>query len=329
MAKQERAFIGVDLGGTNIQAGVLGGKGQLLARGSVKTKAEGGSKAVIRRIADLVEQVIADSGIRRSRLGGLGIGAPGAIDITRGVVIEAVNLRWNNYPLARELSKATGLAVTVDNDVNMGTWGEHQLGAGRGQSDMLGIFVGTGIGGGLVLNGELYHGRLMTAGEIGHEVIRADAPLGRRTLENVASRTAVVNLLTQLIQANHKSLLVDLTGGDLTKIRSKVLAEALEKRDELTVSVVRQAATYVGIAAANAVTLLSLPCVVIGGGMASALGRPYLEWVREAFMERVFPRKLRKCRVVLTRLHDDAGVVGAALLARQRLTDNSRPHKKK
>lgn len=329
MAKAQPAYIGIDLGGTNIQAGVLGGDGKLLARGSVKTKAEGGSKVVIRRIAELVDEVIGESKVRRSKIGGLGIGAPGAIDITRGVVMEAVNLRWNNFPLARELGKATGLAVTVDNDVNVGAWGEQQMGAARGQADMLGIFVGTGIGSGLVLGGQLYHGRMMTAGEIGHEVIRADAPLGRRTLENVASRTAVVNLLTQLIQSNHKSLLVELTDGDLTKIRSKVLAEALARKDELTMSVVRQAATYVGIAAANAVTLLSLPCVVIGGGMASALGKPYLDWVRQSFMERVFPRKLRTCKVVLTRLHDDAGVVGAALLARQRLTDNLAPAKKK
>ncbi len=329
MAKKELHYIGIDLGGTNIQGGVLGARGRLVHRASMKTKAEAGSDAVLKRIVDLTQELIAGARIKRSSIGGLGIGAPGAIDIRRGVVLEAVNLRWSNFPLARVLSRKLKLPVTVDNDVNVGAWGEQQMGAAVGHDDMLGIFVGTGIGGGLVLGGKLYHGHYLTAGEVGHESIRADAPLGRRTLENVASRTAVVNLLTQLIAANHRSILPQLTGGDLSKIRSKVLAEALAKRDELTTNVLKQSATYVGTAAANAVTLLSLPCVVIGGGMASALGRPYLEWVRTAFMERVFPRQLRRCKVVLSKLGDDAGVVGAALLARERLTDNLAARKKK
>lgn len=322
MAKKELCCVGIDLGGTNIQAGVLSPKDRLLARGSVKTKAEAGSAAVVQRIVDLIDQVIADAGLERRHIRAVGVGAPGAINVHKGVVIEAVNLRWNQFPLAARLEKALGLPVTLDNDVNVGTWGEQQMGAARGVENVLAVFVGTGVGGGLVLGGELYHGVHLTAGEIGHTVLRADAPLGRRTLENVGSRTAVVNLLTQLMNSNHRSIVSELTGGDLSKIRSKVLAEALAKNDPLVTNVVRQSAWYVGVAAANVVTLLSLPCVVIGGGMASALGTTYLRWVREAFMEVVFPRQLRSCKVLLTRLHDDAGVIGAALLARRRVTDN-------
>ena len=322
--RDEMPYVGVDLGGTNIQAGVLSAKNKTLARVAVKTKAETGSDQVIRRVVKAVDEAIAEAGLKKADVGGMGIGAPGAINVKKGLVIEAVNLRWKNYPLAEVLRETLKMPVTVDNDVNVGAWGEHQEGAAKGFDDMLGVFVGTGIGGGLVLKNKLCHGHFMTAGEIGHTVMRADAPLGRRTLENLASRTAVVNLLTQLIKSNHPSVLLELSGGDLTKVRSRLLSEAIAKNDPLAVDVVRQSAVYVGVAVANVVTMLSLPCVVIGGGLASALGQRYVDWVRAAFKEHVFPRELHACKVVATKLHDDAGWVGAALLARQRLADDAK-----
>ncbi|NJL31663.1 MAG: ROK family protein [Phycisphaerales bacterium] len=212
-----------------------------------------------------------------------------------------------------------GLAVVVENDVNVAAWGEFSVGACKGVKDMLAVWVGTGIGGGLVLNGELFRGHHLTAGEIGHTVIHADAALGRRTLENSASRTAVVNQLVQLISANHASKITQIVGGDFTAIRSRVIAKALEMDDPLTRTVLEQAARYVGVAIANTVTMLSLPCVVVGGGVTDSLGRVWVEWVRQAFEEHVFPQELRKCRIVASRLGDDAGIVGAAFLARNRL----------
>jgi glucokinase len=320
MPKCDQPVLGVDLGGTNIQAGILDADNKILVRAAVKTKPESGADGVVKRIARLADDLLAKAGLKRGDVAGLGIGAPGAIDIRKGIVLTAVNLRWSNFPLADALCKELGLAVTLDNDVNVGAWGEHQMGAGEGFDDMLGVFVGTGIGGGIVLGGRLYYGHFQTAGEIGHTVLRADAPLGRRTLENVASRTAVTTLLTTLINSHHPSLITDLTQGDLTKMRSKVLATALEQKDPLTVRVVADAARYVGVAVANAVTLLSLPCVVIGGGFATAMGEPFLAQVRNTFDELVFPPQLQACQVHLSKLGDDAGVAGAALLARQRLS---------
>jgi glucokinase len=194
------------------------------------------------------------------------------------------------------------------------------MGAARGYEDCLGVFVGTGIGGGLVLGGKLYHGHFLTAGEIGHVVIHADAQRGRRTLENGASRTAITNLLIQLIQTNHPSRISELVKGDFSEVRSKVLAQAIEEGDALAVEVIRQAAQYVGIAIANVVTLMSLPCVVLGGGLTEALGRRWVEWVRESYENYVFPPDLKRCKIVAAKLGDDAGRFGAALLARERLT---------
>lgn len=319
MAKNNQPYVGIDLGGTNIQAGVLGGDQKLIVTDRVKTKADGGTDTVIARIVKLVDTVLEKAQVRRTDLGGLGIGAPGAINHKKGVVLNAVNLRWTDFPLAKALEKELGIPVVVDNDVNVGTWGEHQAGAGKGYDDLMGIFVGTGIGGGFVLNGELYHGTQMTAGEVGHTVIRADAPLGRRTLENVASRTSIVNLLRQLILSNHPSLISELAGGDLDKVRSKVLAEAFTRKDELTHQIIGQAAHYVGVAIANAVTLLSLPCVVVGGGLTEALQDDWIKLIRAVFDEYVFPRELSKCKIVPSKLGDDAGIIGAALLAKQRL----------
>jgi glucokinase len=313
-------FVGVDLGGTNIQAGVLGPKNKLLGAAKSKTKADEGSETVVERVVKTVHEALDDAKLKLSDIGGVGIGAPGAIDPDKGIVQVAVNLRWNKFPLAKLLSaELEKTPVTLDNDVNVGTWAEHQVGAAKGFDDCLGVFVGTGIGGGLVLGGKLYHGHFLTAGEIGHTVIHADSQRGRRTLENCASRTAVTSLLVQLIQTNHKSVISDLVKADYTDVRSKVLAQAIDENDPLAVEVIQKAAKDVGIAIANVVTVMSLPCVVLGGGLTEALGKRWVEWVRESFETYVFPPDLKRCKIVAAKLGDDAGRVGAALLARERL----------
>lgn len=318
MAKADLPYIGIDLGGTSIKFGVLDAKDRLIATEKAKTKAEEGAEAVIKRLARTVREMLEGAKLKVSDIGGLGIGAPGTIDIEKGVVVNATNLRWNKVPLGKMLGAELGLAVSVDNDVNVGTWGEVMLGAAKGYKDVLGVFVGTGIGGGVVLGGKLYQGHFSTAGEIGHTIIHADGPLGRQTLEQCASRTSLVNQMVQLMLANHPSKLWDLCEKDVREIRSKALAQAIEQGDALTTRVVKQGATYVGMAIANVVTVLSLPCVVLGGGLTEAIGKPYVEWVREAFEEHVFPPELKECRLVASKLEDNAGVIGSALLARER-----------
>jgi glucokinase len=316
MAK--KYLVGIDLGGTNIHGGVVTDSGKVVSTGKEKTRAEEGPSAVVKRIVSLVKEVCKKADIGVSSLAAVGVGAPGAIDVENGVVINAPNIRWSQFHLAEAMDKALSVPVVVNNDVNVGTWGEFRAGAGKGFNDLMGIFVGTGIGGGLVLGGKLYQGAHHTAGEIGHTVIMADAPIGRRTLENLASRTATVNHLTALIMANHDSAMPDIVDGDFSKIKSKALSKAVDKKDELTIQVLEAAATYVATAIANTVTLLSLPCVVVGGGVTEALGSWWMKRVRRAFEDRVFPKELAKCEIRESTLGDDAGVVGAALLALER-----------
>lgn len=319
MPKEDQPYLGIDLGGTNIQAGVMVGDGKLLATDSVKTKAEGGPDTVLERIEKVIGKVLDDAKLKRKDIAGLGIGAPGAIDVSKGVVIKAVNLGWKDFPLAKALGKQLDMPVLVDNDVNVGTWGAYRAGAARDYNNVMGVFVGTGIGGGLILGGELYHGHHMTAGEIGHVVVDADAPLGRRTLENLASRTSIVNQLTALIRSSHESIITELTDGDLSKIRSKILAKAFEEKDPLTVEVITEAARYVGIAIANTMTLLSIEAAVLGGGVTEAIGKPFAKLVEKAYRQHVFPPELADCPIIASTLGDDAGVIGAAWLARDRL----------
>ncbi|MBK7406493.1 MAG: ROK family protein [Phycisphaerales bacterium] len=322
----ERPIIGIDLGGTNMQVGVVrhdarksGASKAILGSARKKTKAEDGLDSVINRITEAVNEACQAAGVALQDLGGLGIGAPGAVDPGKGIVLEAVNLRWNDVKLAKILSERLGLPVVVDNDVNVAVYGEWVLGAARGSGSVLGVWVGTGIGGGLILNGQLYYGHHMTAGEIGHMLIFPNNPPGSRSLEHNCSRTAVVERIVRLIQSNQPSMLSEITGEKYEKIKSKALAQAYEAGDELTRRVVDDAARLVGDQVGSVVTLLSLERVVLGGGLTEAIGEPFVKGVREATRAVAFPDVCKKVEVVASELLDNAGLLGAAMIAVDRL----------
>jgi len=321
MAKNKsKLYFGVDLGGTNVQAAIYHvSDGKVIVRDGTKTKPQEGSDAVLERIEKLCRKLMEEAKLKDNDIAGLGIGAPGAIDFDHGVVLDAPNLGWNDFPLQRELGKRLPFPVTIDNDVNVGAWGEYKVGAGRGYDEQMSVFIGTGVGAGLILNGKLYQGTLHTAGEIGHTIVGGRGTLGHRTVEDLGSRTSMVRRLRHMIESNHPSIIPKLVDGDLSKIRSKVIAQAMEAGDPLTLEIIADAARYIGMAIANVVTLLSLPCVVVGGGATEALGKPWLKLVRENFEKHVFPQKLRGIKVVASELQDNAGPIGAALLASDRL----------
>lgn len=317
MAKS-KPIVGIDLGGTNMQIGVVDADGAIIGRSRKKTQALDGRAKVIERLVEGVNNACTEAGLTLKQLGGLGIGAPGAVDPTRGVVLEAVNLRWTDVALANILQEKLGIPVVVDNDVNVAVYGEWKMGAGQGVSELLGVWIGTGIGGGLILNNRLYQGALFTAGEIGHTVFFPNAPLGSRTLEENCSRTAVAERLVKLVKANKPSKLADtVIAGD--SIKSKLIADAYESGDALTHEVVDEVAAHVGIAIANVVTLLSLPRVLLGGGLTEAVGKSFVTEVRKSVREHVFPDRCRQVEIVASELEDDAGLLGAALLAREKL----------
>lgn len=315
--------IGVDMGGTKILSAVIDAEGNILGTAKVPTKADRGPSVVIDRIADSIRKAINKSGVATSSIQAVGIGAPGPLDPATGVVIFAPNLRWKNVRLKEELEARVGFPTFVDNDVNVGTLGEHVFGAGQGFQNVVGIFVGTGIGGGIILQGELFHGASKTAGEIGHIIVKAGGPRcgcgTRGCLEAIASRTAMTKQFQKAIKKGQKSVLSELTGGDLSAIRSGVLAKAIRLNDKLTLKVIKKTTKYLGVGIGSIVNFLNPEMIVLGGGVVEALDDTFLNDIRAAAEKYALPNTLSGVQIVPAKLGDNAGILGAAALARQRI----------
>ncbi|MCA9290326.1 MAG: ROK family protein, partial [Phycisphaerales bacterium] len=294
---------------------VFDASGAILGREHRATGAARGADAVIEDVAQCIESACAQAKVAVADTAGIGIATAGAIDAPNGVVLMAPNLRWEHFPLRERMRERLNHRVVIENDVNAAVWGEYQRGAATGAKDVLGVWVGTGVGGGLVLGGRLHHGDFFTAGEIGHTIIRPDADPHFRTVEDVASRTGMSRIVHRLRAEHPDTVLPAAADGSIMTIHNHVLAEALAAGDALAKRVVDDAAELLGIAIANWVTALSLSRVVIGGGVTEALGASYLSQIRAAFDADVFPDRCRACELVMTSLADTSGLVGAALLA--------------
>jgi len=259
--------------------------------------------------------------VPRERIKAVGVGAPGALDSGTGVIAEAPNLGWRNIPLKRLLEEAIGLPVVIENDVNAGTWGEYRLGAGVGSRDLVGIFVGTGIGGGLILNGELYRGSKGKAGEIGHIKIDPEGPMcgcGQRgCLESLASRLAVQREYEIAAKKGKESTVFESAGGKASSIRSRAIAKGYESGDKVTVGILKRAAGRLADGVAAAAALLNPEMVVLGGGLIEALPEDFFEAVVKEVRRRTFEPSLADMRVSRALLGDDAVLLGAASIARE------------
>ncbi len=314
--------IGIDLGGTNCQVGVVDASGAILSRVGSKTMADRGPEGVTKRLAQLADDALEEASLARSDVAAVGIGAPGAIDFDTGTVINAPNLRWTDYPLAARLGDHLGgLPVVVENDVNAAVLGENTLGAGDNAPHALGVWVGTGIGAGIILDRKVFHGPMGTAGEIGHQILFPDARPERQRLEQLASRKSVQRLITEAVESGELSSAADLVYGDVDSITPREIAIAYKDRDPLAVRIVDRAADLTGIAIANAIGLFSIPLVLLGGGLTEALGEPYRQRIAKTFRERLFPPALgERVEFRVTQLEHNAGLLGASILAR-RLAD--------
>jgi len=314
---KDMVVVGVDLGGTNMQIGVVNAEGKVIGRCKRKTKSHEGRDEVIKRIVEGIQRALDEAKTPREKLFGVGIGAPAVVDFDKGTVVKAGNLGWEDVALRDILMQQLRVPVALDNDVNCAAWGEAQLGAARGRANVLAVWVGTGVGGGLVLDGAIWRGPKLTAGEIGYVVLFPGGQPGMMTVEDICSRTGIVNALKRLLPGHPDSALhrliaekADETGA----IGSSTIAKAYALEDELTRKVVDKSAEFLGFAIANLVTMLSIDCVALGGGVTEALGEPYVARVRKSFERTVFPASLRKTEFVASALNDDAGMLGAAML---------------
>jgi glucokinase len=313
--------IGVDLGGTKILAGVIDPTGGVLSRAKKKTRSERGVEAVIDRIARTVRRAVEKAELDFDRVERLGIGAPGALDAATGVVAEAPNLDWKDVPLKKLLEKHLGIPVTVENDVNAGTWGEYRLGAGVGVRDLVGIFVGTGIGGGLVLDGRLYRGSQGKAGEIGHIKIASSGPrcgCGQvGCFEALAGRLAIQRMFKEAGKKGKESSVLRAVEGDVSKIRSGAIAEGYTSGDKLTGKILDEVILRLADGIAGAVALLNPEMIVLGGGVIEALPDEFFEDLLDKVGRRAFEPSLEGLQIKRAVLGDDAVLLGAACIARE------------
>ncbi|HXJ92743.1 MAG TPA: ROK family protein [Terriglobia bacterium] len=325
MLRRKRIIAGIDLGGTSMQVLIVDQRNNILAEAKAPTRRAKKPLGVVADIAKAVEEAMTNAGLKRSDLTAASIGAPGPVDRDRGIVHEAPNLGWFEFPLGPALAKRLRVPVVLENDVNAGTLGEHVLGAGVGASNLIGIFVGTGIGGGLIINSKLYEGSHGGAGEIGHMLIVLDGPLcgcgHRGCVEAVASRTAMERDVRAAIKSGRKSCVLELMKRrNKTRMTSSVINAALKRKDPVMREVMERAQRYLGILVANVVNLLDPECVVIGGGLAGRLGELYVGPIREYAHEHFFREKdVKRVRIVPGKLADNAGAFGAVVVARRRL----------
>ena len=335
-------IIGVDIGGTKVMAIVLDSAFRVIGRAKKKIRAELKSKPDPKsklkakpdrtkelerpeaRVISAIREAIIESKVDVKKIRGIGAGSPGPLDPDTGVIIDTPNLDWKNFPLAQTLSDAFGgIPCAVDNDVNMGTYGEWHFGEVKNCKNVIGIFPGTGIGGGLILDGKLFRGFTGAAGEFGHMTIEVDGPYcgcGKRgCLESVASRIAISEQLAALAARGDAPTIFAECGTDLAKIRSSVIVSAIKNGDKMVEGVVRKAAYYVGIAVGNLINVISPEAVVLGGGLVEAMGDLYLEEVKRAVKDHAMPFLRKKVRIVKAKLGDDAVAMGGAMLITERL----------
>ncbi|MGH9469009.1 MAG: ROK family protein, partial [Terriglobia bacterium] len=313
------------LGGTSIKALAVSRKNKILAAEKKGTEAGSGAKAVTREIARLVEKTAKQAGVKVKSLAAVSVGAPGAVDGSRGVVVEAPNLGWKHVALAAGLEKLLGVPVVVDNDVNVGVLGEHELGAGERADELVGIFVGTGIGGGIISGGELYGGGHGWAGEVGHTVLLIDGPVcscgHRGCAEALASRTAMERDVRDAIKAGGKSVIPRILkdrGRD--RITSSIIQAALAEKDPVMSEVMQRAQRCLGILVANVVNALDPERVVIGGGVVERLGEDFVGPIRHTAHEFfLHSEAIKRTKILPGTLGDNAGALGAVVLARRRL----------
>jgi glucokinase len=321
-----RNFVVVDVGGTKILAAAITENGQILARHKQKTDRKSAAN-LIAQLESAINTVVVEARLSSSDISGLALGVPGVVDSATGNVVHTPNAPLSNVPLASVIKAKWDAPVIVGNDVNLGMAGEVWAGAASGASSAFGIFVGTGIGGGLFIEGKLIEGFRGLGGEIGHLMIPlgADEIAGMLTkkhtfLEDLCSRTAIENQLRHaILREGRKSVLTDIVPDKkLERIRSGALKEALKKGDPLVTDVMRRSSYLLGLATASVLHVVDPEVIVFGGGVIEACGKWMLPWIEKTARKVAMPGTGRPLKIVESQLGDDAILMGGLWLLQQK-----------
>ncbi len=316
---EKKYSIGVDLGGTNIVSAIVNYQGKIVNRLKVPTLAERGKEATIKRIIETIHENIVQSAIAPGDIIGIGIGAPGPLDVKKGVINFAPNLPgWKDVPLKKILEDEFNIKVVLENDANAAAWGERCFGAGQGVNNLVCFTLGTGIGGGIIIDGKIYHGSNYGAAELGHMTVNKDGPRcncgNYGCLEAYSSATGIKNRIKNRIKEGIKSEFLNFDDDKLFEsLRLKSIFETARKGDKLTKGVVEEAISYLGIAIANIANILNPEMVVLVGGITNE-GDKLLIPLRREVKKRAFYSNYKSLKIVIGELGGNAGVLGAAAL---------------
>lgn len=315
MAKAKKLSLGVDLGGTKIAVGLCQ-DGEILKKVIFPTHPAAGYDSVVSVILGAVERVM--EGYEAKNIAGLGIGSAGQINPDTGEVIYAPNLKWRNAPLGDTLAKALKFRVQVLNDVRAATLAEHKYGNGRGFANFVNIFVGTGVGSGFVLNGQLINGATNSAGEIGHICMDAEGPLcgcgNKGCLEAYASGTGMENYVKAELKSGRKSIIKKLAENKLENVRGPLIGKAAEQGDELALAAIERVGRYLGLALANVHTLINPDVILLGGGMM-ALKQYFMPTLLSTMQKHVLPVAGQDRELVrVAKFENDAVLLGGAAI---------------
>lgn len=313
-------IVSVDAGGTKILAALIDSDNKIISRAKKSTDAKNGATAVIKRIIECIEATLVETKVKANQLAAIVVGIPGSLNSQKGIVYLAPNLSWTNINVVNPIKKHFNLPTFIENDANLGALGIHHFGLGKKYENLLGIFVGTGIGGGLILNNKIYRGKSFAAGEIGHIVID---PKGEKCgcgnfgcFEAIASRTAITREIKNAIKTGNKTVVTKLTNNyDL--IKSGVLATALNSDDKVTKKALKSASETIGLVIGNMSNLLDLNAVVLAGGLMEACGNFMLPVIRKSAEKVALPQNFKGMKILNSSLGDDAALYGGIALAKE------------
>lgn len=313
-------FIGIDLGGTNIKIGCFDSKLKLLCKASVATEASLGPDAVVEKIAQTVEKLLADSKLSLTDVKAAGIGAPGPANLKKGVIIASPNMPlFKDVPLRNMLSQQLGVDCILENDANAACWGEFICGAGKGVKDMVFFTLGTGIGGGIITDGKLVHGCADNAAELGHSIIYPDGRecnCGQKgCVEAYASASSTAKRATEAIEAGTESSLKKILD-EKGQITSKDIYEHLAAGDALAKEITDDTAKALALICINVLHATEPARIVFAGGMIAA-GDVLLNRIKDYFNEYIWSLKTESVEICFATLGEDAGIIGAAALAKE------------
>ena len=315
-------YIGIDIGGTKIAQALVTPSGKIVNR--IKTPTPKGAKAkdIFVCILDSLDELVHASDIRRSQIKGIGLGVPGIVDTRNDHILAAPNIKLTGFPLSAQLKRKYRVPIVMTNDVNAGLLGEAWLGAAKGLDHVVGIFPGTGVGGAVIADGKLLLGAQGAATELGHMIVELNGPLchcgNRGCLEALASRWAIEREIRRRVKTGRKSRVAVLNKGKLSTIKSRVLKEALQEKDAVVTEVLTMTADYLGKASVSFNHIFNPQAIVFGGGIIKACGDFIIPLVRKAVFTDPFFKDFNSCRILQSKLGDDAVPLGAVRLLQAR-----------